>query len=190
MQYPPISETIIAQITTDQHRRLKRIDAEDYSLVMEKAMEDLADRGRPVTREYASRGIYALKQYYAVAMLDPANAHSVTLPIDPFWHAHILFTAEYRAFCDDIVAQYMDHVPLDRRDYRKVENVRQLYDYTLGVLPQLFNDVNLEFWPPVVSDAELICYHKGNTEIYPALQPDRLFDPVARGQAWAYQVAA
>jgi len=181
-----ISKSIIAQITPDQMRRLERIDAEDFSLVMEKAIEDLAAMGVQVSTDYGRRGIHALKQYYAVAMLDPANAHSVTLPIDPFWHAHILFTAEYRRFCDDVIGEYMDHVPLDKQDSSKVKNVRQLYTYTLEVLPRLFSDIDQDFWPTAVTDADLICYHKGNTEIYPALQADRLFEPVPQGQAWAY----
>lgn len=181
-----VSSSIIARITPDQRRRLERIDAEDFSLVMQKAVEDLEATGVEVTTGYAQRGIYALKQYYAVAMLDPANAHSVTLPVDPFWHAHILFTAEYRRFCDDVIGEYMDHVPLDKSNSKKVANVRQLYDYTLEVLPKLFVDIDPDFWPSAVTDAELICYHKGNTEIYLALQADRLFEPVPHGAAWAY----
>jgi hypothetical protein len=181
-----VSSSVIARITNDQRRRLERIDAEDFSLVMNKAMEDLAATGIHVSKAYAQRGIYALKQYYAVAMLDPANAHSVTLPVDPFWHAHILFTAEYRHFCDEVIGEYMDHVPLDKRDRAKIENVRQLYDYTLAVLPKLFSDIDQEFWPAAVTDAELICYHKGNTEIYLDLQADRLFEPAPQGRAWAY----
>lgn len=181
-----VSSSVIARITADQRKRLERIDAEDFSLVMNKAMEDLAATGVHVSLDYGQRGIYALKQYYAVAMLDPANAHSVTLPVDPFWHTHILFTAEYRCFCDDVIGEYMDHVPLDKRDAAKVSNVRQLYGYTLDVLPQLFADVDPEFWPAAVTDADLICYHKGNTEIYAALQADRLFEPIPQGQAWAY----
>lgn len=181
-----VSSSVIARITADQRKRLERIDAEDFSLVMDKAMEDLATTGIHVSLDYARRGIYALKQYYAVAMLDPANAHSVTVPIDPFWHAHILFTTEYRRFCDDVIGEYMDHVPLDKRDPNKVTNVRQLYGYTLEVLPALFADIDQEFWPTAVTDTDLICYHKGNTEIYAALQADRLFEPVPQGSAWAY----
>jgi hypothetical protein len=181
-----VADNVITRITADQRRRLERIDAEDYLLVMEKANEDLAAAGVQVSRDYVERGIYALKQYYAVAMLDPANAHSVTLPVDPFWHAHILFTAEYRCFCEDVIGEYMDHVPLDRRDAAKVANIRQLYDYTLQVLPQLFGDVDPVFWPQAVSDAELVCLHKGNNDIYPDLQADRLFEPVPEGKSWAY----
>lgn len=181
-----VSKSIIARITPDQQRRLERIDAEDFSLVMEKALEDLAATGVQVTNDHGERGIYALKQYYAVAMLDPANAHSVTVPVDPFWHAHILFTEQYRNFCDEVIGEYMDHVPLDKRNAAKVENVRQLYEYTLHVLPQLFLDVDPAFWPTAITDADLICYHKGNTTIYTALQADRLFPPVPQGTAWAY----
>lgn len=181
-----VSSSVIARITHNQRRRLERIDAEDFSLVMNKAMEDLAASGVHPSHDYGKRGIYALKQYYSVAMPDPANAHAVTLPIDPFWHAHILFTAEYRNFCNDVIGEYMDHVPLDKQDSKKVDNVRGLYDHTLEVLPKLFANIDRDFWPPIVTNNDLICYHKGNTTIYAALQADRLFEPVPQGRAWAY----
>jgi len=177
---------INARITPDQHRRIQRIDAEDFDLVMLKVAEDLAATGKVVTRDYLERGIFALKQYYAVAMLDPANAHSITRPIDPFWHAHILCTAEYRKFCDDVVGEYMDHVPLDKRNPNKVKNVRQLYAYTIKIIPRLFLDIDLDFWPEASSDDDLICYHKGNQQIYRDLQRDRLFAPTPEGVAWAF----
>lgn len=69
---------------------------------------------------------------------------------------------------------------------QKIDNVRQLYDYTLSILPRLFDDIDPQFWPVSVSDAELICYHRGNSTIYSSLQRDRLFEPVAQGEAWAF----
>lgn len=181
-----VSSSIIAQVTANQMSRLRRIDAENYTLVAKKAAEGLGKTGVVVTKEYLERAIFALKQYYAVAMLDPANAHAVTFSIDPFWHAHILFTEQYRKFCDDVVGEYMDHVPLDHDDSEKVQNVRDLYDYTLDVLPKLFQDIDPIFWPQEVHRADLICYHKGNEDIYTCLQSDRLFEPTFSGSAWAY----
>lgn len=182
-----IAHSILVPVTDDQSRRLERIDSENYSGVARKVAEDhLATFGRVLGSGYIERGIFALKQYYAIAMLDPANAHAVTLPIDPFWHAHILFTSQYRCFCDDVVGEYMDHVPLDKGDRRQVENVGQLYSYTLSKLPVLFDHVDAEFWPRQISEADLICYHKGNQSIYLALQADRLFEPSPAGRAWAF----
>ncbi len=186
MQNTLISESILLPITQDQRRRLLRIDSEDFSSVLKKTMEDLSLAGQKVSLDYAERGIYALKQYYAVAMLDPANAHAVTVSIDPFWHSHILFTANYRHFCDEAVGEYMDHVPLDKNDTDKVTNVAQLYNYTLEVISKLFSRFDRDFWSPAITSADLICYHKGNREIYIDLQKDRLFEPVPRGQSWAY----
>lgn len=181
-----VSLTLIAQVTSDQYRRLCRIDAEDFTLIAKKVAEDFKKLGVVVTQEYLDTGIYALKQYYAVAMLDPANAHAVTVPIDPFWHAHILFTAQYREFCADVVGEYMDHVPLNFDEQDEVKNVGQLYSYTLTIMPKLFDRIDEKFWPSQFSQADLICYHKGNSSIYLDLQADRLFEPAPEGQAWAY----
>lgn len=173
------------RITIDQRRRLEYIDSEDYSLVMEKTQDDLSGKGMVVDRDYLEQGIYALKQYYAVALLDPANAHAVTVPIDPFWHSHILFTREYRIFCEAVVGEYMEHIPLDKTSKSKVENVKQLYNYTLKILPKLFSDINKKFWPDSAYD-NIICWHKGNQTIYPEVQKDRLFEPCGEGRMWAY----
>lgn len=182
-----VSESILVQVTSKQFQRLERIDAEDYSGVMRKVAEDhLLMTGKVLTDDHLVRGVYALKQYYAIAMLDPANAHAVTVPIDPFWHSHILFTVQYREFCNQVVGEYMDHVPLNRGDSRQIENVGQLYSYTLEKMSVLFGEIDGEFWQAQFTASDLICYHKGNQSIYKDLQPDRLFEPSIRGQAWAF----
>ncbi len=181
-----LTSEVLSRITSDQMRRIRRIEEEDYRFVQSKTGEDLATQGVQVSRDYLERGIVALGQYYAVAVLDPANAHAVGVPVDPFWHAHILFTEQYCRFCDDVVGEYMHHVPLDRTDDSKVRNVCELYDYTLQVLPRFFVEVDPTFWPVATSDSEVICMHKGNQTMYPALQGSRFFPPIQAGTAWAY----
>lgn len=41
------------------------------------------------------------------------KAHlSPTLQIDEIWHAHILYTQDYHAFCDKVFGKYLHHQPL------------------------------------------------------------------------------
>lgn len=183
---PDLIKSIRMQLHPDHLPRLKAIDDADYSGVLRKTHEHFQETGKAVTEEYLKRGVYALKQYYAIALLDPANAHAVSAAVDPFWHAHILHTSDYMDFCNLTVGEYMHHQPLDRTDKQKLENVRTLYQYTLDVLGQLFINVDSEFWSTDVSDALMICFHKGNQRMYPAVQPIRLFEPSHRGEAKAF----
>lgn len=162
--------------------RIAIIEQEDFSSVMRKAKEELEARGQHPSDDYLESGIHALKQYYAIALLDPANPHAVPAPVDPFWHSHILHTEQYVAFCHNLVGDYMHHRPLDRTDTHEVERMRTLYGYTLSTLPKLFADVDATFWPNDLSDGALICHHKGNQAIYREVQPFRLFEPVAHLQ--------
>ncbi|MBP9826950.1 hypothetical protein KBC99_00550 [Candidatus Saccharibacteria bacterium] len=169
-------------------RRIALIDAEDYTGIARKVAADLAalHNGEVPNPTYVDTGIFALKQYYVVALVDPANAHAISSPLDPFWHAHILHSEAYMRFCDRVIGEYMHHVPLDHDTPSQVQNVRTLYDFTLERLAQLFWDVDREFWPSSVSDAELICYHKGSYDIYPEVQTLRLFEPCPEGTAHAF----
>jgi hypothetical protein len=110
-------------------------------------------------------------------MLDPANAHAISRQLDPFWHAHILFTENYVAFCDKVVGEYMHHRPLDHANVPELRLVRRLYDYSAVVIRQIFSIVDDDFWPTKVNDVELICMHKGNQHLYREMQKYRLFEP-------------
>ncbi len=174
-------------ITKEHLIRLEKIDAEDYGGIMRKTAKDLKSIGMIPTDKYLEDGIYALKQYYAIAMLDPANAHAVSSQVDPFWHAHILHTSQYFSFCEAVVGEYMHHVPLDHEQPQQVENVRALYSYTLDVLSRLFKYNSPLFWANDDSDSTLICWHKGNQDMYPDLQEIRMFEPDPRGVNYAFR---
>ncbi len=185
-----VIDGIIMPIHPQQRRRIAEIDAEDYSGVKRKTREFLMEIGNKPTDRYLDAGVYALKQYYAVAVLDPANAHAVPARVDPFWHAHILHTQQYVGFCDRVVGEYMHHTPLDPGNGDQVQNVRELYAYTLETMEKLFGEFDEKFWTDDLSDAAMICFHRGNQELYPRLQPYRLFEPNPRGRSHAFVVAA
>ncbi|MCA9361741.1 hypothetical protein KC906_00040 [Candidatus Kaiserbacteria bacterium] len=150
--------------------RLAYIDSCDFSRYFDKAVElDLISGN--VDREAI---IFALKQYYAIAMLDPANGHAVSDVVDPLWHAHMLFSEEYAQFCSIVVGEYMHHTPLLKNDDAMRMKVRALYDYTLLRLRECFSHVDERMWPALL-DERLICMHKGNQSIYIDMQAARLF---------------
>ncbi len=154
-----------------QKSRLARIDAEDFSPIVRKVIEDFRALGFFHDEDYLERGIFALRQYYAVAILDPANAHAVSAPLDPFWHAHILHTERYIPFCQETAGGYMHHRPLDQNVGEHVKVIQTLYDYTLFILPQIFSRVDEEFWP---KNGVLVCSHQ-NQDYDPGLRECALF---------------
>jgi len=147
------------------HReRVRLIDDFDYTKVAEKTRKELHERGIEVDREYLHGGIHALKQYCAVALLDPLNMHAVSERVDPFWHSHIIFTRDYAAFCERIYGQYIHHQPLDESNDEEVRKLRVLYRYTHGIYRQMFSHVD-EFWWPQPEIARMICYHYKVTDL-------------------------
>ena len=115
--------------------------------------------GFETTQEWLDEGVLALKQYYAVALLDPFNRHAVSDAIDPFWHAHILHTKQYAEFCDNVFHHYVHHIPLDHADTQAVGLMRKLYDYTYQVYEDMFGYVNPEFFASQLEDERLVCMH-------------------------------
>lgn len=166
--------------------RIKFIDQEDLSAVGRKTKEILISNGLNPSAEYIETGLFCLKQYYVLAMLDPANAHAISDIVDPFWHAHILHSEQYIPFCNKVVGEYMHHRPLDKSNTEHVKIISQLYEYTHTVLQSFFINVDNLFWPKAISDATLICWHKGNSSIYQDLQKIRLLEPSFAGQGYAH----
>lgn len=155
-----------------QVARLSIIDQTDFSKVAIKVRQDLAERGVIVDDDYIAGGIEALKQYYAIALLDPANMHAVSDVVDPFWHAHILFTEDYVSFCERVVGRYMHHDPLDKTDAKALVHVRRIYDYTRSSFRQLLRKVDSRWWPEG-SDRVVVCLHMNSYD--PELMRDTLF---------------
>ena len=137
--------------------RLKALDKEDLGFVRKKVALLLKQQGANPTDDYLDRGILALKQYYAVAILDAANAHAISQAIDPFWHAHLLFTERYQEFCERTAGYLMSHEPLDFEHQGQVNHAMALYGYTLEVLgPRMKLDP--EFWTPMSLES-VMCSH-------------------------------
>lgn len=153
-------KAIKIDVSSFHREKLTQIDEFDYSKVLKKVGRDHGG----LTDRYLSEGEFALKQYYAVALLDPLNEHAVSKLVDPFWHVHILFTKEYMNFCNSIFGGYIHHTPLDPDDTKEVKRVGKLYDYTLTTYKKIFSDIDESWWPKVGSDMvglanRIVCLH-------------------------------
>lgn len=151
--------TIKAPVQALHQERLGLIDEADYSGVRRKVREELEKQNIIVTDDFLDEGVLSLKQYYAVALLDPNNEHAVSDVIDPFWHAHILHTKEYAGFCDRVFGHFVHHTPLNHEDLPAVKHVAKLYAHTSKVYKELFNYVNASFYPDAMPEVRLICMH-------------------------------
>lgn len=140
-------------------RSIDIIDTHDFSGVKRKVREDMLKLGKAVNEEWLDAGILALKQYYVIAVLDRANMHAVSEPVDPFWHAHILHTKQYAEFCQEIAGRFLHHEPLDHAVQADVQFVGQLYEYTMKRYNDCFTVVDSRFHPRHPTNAELVCTH-------------------------------
>lgn len=153
-----VSDTIKIVVTANQMKVLRDIDAEDYRPVVRLAEKDFRDR--KVRAPNPDDAIYALKQYYVLAALNPKNLHAVSDVVDPYWHAHILHTRRYERFCREVTGYFMHHEPLDHEEVQAVKDVSDLYGYTLEILQVFFaGNVDHAFWPTNPGAARMVCVH-------------------------------
>ena len=152
----PFIDSFRMPLSRFHRRKLEKIDGFDYSRIQKKMSAEFPC----IQQDYLDRGINALKQYYAVALLDPKNEHAVSVPVDPFWHNHILFTRDYVRFCDEVFNQFIHHEPLDKTDTQQVDKVLGLYEYTKEVYQQLFKNIDSEMWPTPSLDSVICSHHE------------------------------
>lgn len=149
-------DNIKVKLSPFHQEKVRMIDRFDYGDIQKKVSRDLNGVAEP----YLKTGIENLKLYYVVALLDPLNRHAVSKCVDPFWHAHVLFTRSYRDFCRGIFGHYIHHEPLDPDDKRMVRHVARLYRYTLTIYAKMFKKVEATWWPKLDGAAHgPICYH-------------------------------
>jgi hypothetical protein len=155
-----LMSAVLIPVGPIQRKALQVIDQWDFRLEAQKTIEDLRAIGQSPTSEYIDDGVFALRKYHAIALLDPLNGHAVSDTLDPFWHAQILFTEPYTRFCSKVFGQYMHHYPLDHSDQKAVVQVRRQYDYTVNeVVPAVFGETGDVFYPVGIANDRVICNH-------------------------------
>lgn len=139
----PLAEQVRVKFTYEHYLALQAIDAVDFSKVKLKVAQDegLTDE------RYLDGGIAYLKRYYAIHILDPLNPPAMSKPIDPFWHAHVLYSQDYMNFCDRVFGQYIHHIPLLYSDIPAVKFVSDMYVRTRRRHHDIFGDVDESYFP-------------------------------------------
>ena len=145
---------------------LQAIDDEPFMPVAIKLRQELAKQSFFPDDNYFNQGFLALKQYYAIAVIDRINMHAASDVIDPFWHTHILFTENYCALSDKMFGHYMHHVPLTDSNEDRLVFLEKLYAHTQDVYAKTFSYYNTDFFPTHVTREQLICFH-GNDGYHP-----------------------
>jgi hypothetical protein len=84
-----------------------------------------------------------------MALLTAYRDVGYTIPIsdmvDPFWHAHVLDTRLYHAFCTTVAGEYIHHVPL----VSQVEEIKLMPAYrdtTIILYAKHFGTLNQKYW--------------------------------------------
>lgn len=155
-------ETVKIPLSDRQTRVMEIIDEEDYIPVRKKVRFEASLQNQFLTEEYLNEGIFALKQYYAICFMDD-NAHAISFDLDPFWHAHILYTVQYHRFSEKLGIGYMHHAPNDPDSESETSALRVLYDHTQEVFEHCFNWISPVFNPKKHSDRLLLCSHYTQT---------------------------
>ena len=69
-----------------------------------------ADYG--VSLDDAKRSFEALKGFMVICAVKP-GPKVTSDPIDKMWHTFLLFTREYKVFCEEYLGRFIDHEPFE-----------------------------------------------------------------------------
>jgi hypothetical protein len=96
-------------------------------------------------QEYAEQVVGEYRRYMALAALYPGESHAPSPLVDEVWHAHLMFTRDYRDFCYLLTSEFIDHCP--GRGGEDVERLNVAYDTTLARYREQFGEPPTNIWP-------------------------------------------
>ena len=92
------------------------------------------------------------KRFLALPVLYPGQQEFSFVPslrLDDLWHAFILNTPRYRAFCERVYGQYLDHVPAKSRKETERTIYRGPMQFTVERISTTFDNVNKHYWKKI-----------------------------------------
>jgi len=120
--------------------RLSYIEAFDLSFIVPKLIEE----GKGVFNQTnTDLGIRELKRFLSLMLLCDAT-HTPSAQLDIAWHQFIIFTKQYRRFCQDSFGGYLDHNPRLPTDPHKDGN----FEHTLNCYRTHYGEPPAEMWEP------------------------------------------
>jgi len=95
------------------------------------------------------------KRYMALVVTHPDQKFPISNAVDELWHAHVLFTKDYRKMSDEFRGGYINHVPTLSEEERAALEPDYFYG-TLQAYREVFGEDPAEkFWP---LDSGSICW--------------------------------
>src|SRR5215470_11921301 len=98
------------RIGTSRARRLKIINGYRFPDGIRRRVES---RYPHLTETDLDRVFSGLRQYFRIALRRRALVSMLSQVVDVAWHEFILFTRDYRAFCQRGLGRFLDHVPAE-----------------------------------------------------------------------------
>jgi hypothetical protein len=91
-----------------------------------------------VSADHANRCFRALKEFMVVCAVKPG--YKVTSdPIDRMWHTFLLFTKDYKEFCEDNLGVFINHEPFEHA-------APEAYIETRAFAEKYFGNLDGELW--------------------------------------------
>lgn len=90
--------------------RLGRVDELDLEPIVYKLVHSEPGE-EPLTLTDADQAVALYRYFLKLCVLYPGMMLVPTRQLDRVWHTHMLDTAKYRADCDAMFGQFMDHFP-------------------------------------------------------------------------------
>ncbi|MFE8941243.1 glycine-rich domain-containing protein [Streptomyces sp. NPDC007872] len=97
-----------------------------------------------LTDDLGERGVDQMIAFLAVAGATEEKM-APSLRVDQFWHAFMLHTASYAAFCDNLGTGFIHHVP-DRNSHNPAEG-RKMLARTRDIIEAAGFKIDADFWP-------------------------------------------
>jgi hypothetical protein len=96
----------LTSLTPTQLARLRALERYDISFVAKRLA-----REKGMSAVSAESAVLEFKRYIGLAVLGYRGLAVPSQEVDEVWHAFLLFTREYEAFCRNAVGFFVHHVP-------------------------------------------------------------------------------
>ncbi|MFE2533063.1 glycine-rich domain-containing protein [Streptomyces sp. NPDC059371] len=113
-----------------------------------------------ISADIAHRIVSQAVAFIAASGRQPGQTLAPSALVDLGWHAFILHTVDYAAFCEKAAGRLVHHVPTDDGD-TATEEAQRTRERTLAAISAAGFSVDRELWPDV---AECTQCHAGCTD--------------------------
>lgn len=98
--------------------------------------------------DFGRRGVDQMAGFLAACAVTPEPL-GPSMFVDELWHAFIVRTADYAAFCDRIAGRFIHHIPEDEREHdpRLPGKDAAMRARTVAAITAAGYDVDPAFWP-------------------------------------------